>query len=101
MPVEEGTKRIRVDAQGLRVLSFDLVVVDGPARGQRVHVGGGVARAGSAAGNHLAIADEPVSRVHCELRAQSDAVLLKDCGSTNGTLVEGVRIREGEVKPGA
>jgi transcriptional regulator with PAS, ATPase and Fis domain len=82
------------------VLSFDLVVVDGPSRGTRVHVGGGVARVGSAPGNHLALADSTVSRVHCELRAQSDAVLVKDCGSTNGTLIEGVRVREGEVKPG-
>jgi pSer/pThr/pTyr-binding forkhead associated (FHA) protein len=99
-PIDEGTKRIRVEAQGLRVLSFDLVVIDGPSRGTRVHVGGGMARVGSAPGNHLALADDTVSRVHCELRAQTDAVLVKDCGSTNGTLVEGVRIREGEVKPG-
>ena len=99
-PFEGGTKRIRIDAQGLRVLSFDLVVIDGPSRGARVHVSGGVARVGSAPGNHLALADDTVSRVHCELRAQSDAVLVKDCGSTNGTVVEGVRLREGEVKPG-
>ncbi|HEX4341515.1 MAG TPA: sigma 54-interacting transcriptional regulator [Polyangiaceae bacterium] len=99
-PIDEGTKRIRLDPQGLRVLSFDLVVVDGPSRGARVHVGGGVARVGSAPGNHLALADDTVSRVHCELRAQADAIVVKDCGSTNGTLIEGVLVREGDVKPG-
>jgi DNA-binding NtrC family response regulator len=99
-PRDEGTKRIRIDPQGLRVLSFDLIVVDGPSRGTRVHVGGGVARVGSAPGNHLALSDATVSRVHCELRAEADAVLVKDCDSTNGTVVEGVRVREGEVKPG-
>ena len=100
-PAEDATRRIRADVRGLRVLSFDLVVVDGPARGVRVHVEGGVARVGSAPGNHLALSDATVSRVHCELRAHSDAVVVKDCGSTNGTFVEGVRLREGEVKPGA
>jgi DNA-binding NtrC family response regulator len=99
-PVEEGTTRLRVDPQGLRVMVFDLVVVEGPDRGARVHVEGGLARVGSAPGNHLALADATVSRVHCELRARPDAVIVKDCGSTNGTIVEGVRLREGEVKAG-
>jgi DNA-binding NtrC family response regulator len=65
-----------------------------------VHVEGGVARVGSAPGNHLALADPTVSRVHCELRAHSDVVVVKVCGSTNGTFAEGVRLREGEVRPG-
>jgi transcriptional regulator with GAF, ATPase, and Fis domain len=99
-PVDGGTTRIRVEPQGLRVLSFDLVVVDGPSRGARVHIEGGVARVGSAGGNHLALADTTVSRVHCELRAQSDVIVVKDCGSTNGTFVEGVRLRDGAVKAG-
>jgi DNA-binding NtrC family response regulator len=96
----DRTTRIRVEAQGLRVLSFDLVVIEGPSRGARVHVEGGVARVGSAPGNHLALADPTVSRVHCELRAHSDVVVVKDCGSTNGTFAEGVRLREAEVRPG-
>ncbi len=99
-PADDATTRIRADVRGLRVLSFDLVVVDGPSRGARVHIEGGVARVGSAPGNHLALTDATVSRVHCELRAHSDAVVIKDCGSTNGTFVEGVRLREGDVKPG-
>jgi DNA-binding NtrC family response regulator len=99
-PIDDGTTRIRVQPNGMRVLTFDLVAVDGPSRGARVHVEGGEARVGSAPGNHLALADATVSRVHCELRARPDAVIVKDCGSTNGTFVEGVRLREGEVKPG-
>jgi transcriptional regulator with GAF, ATPase, and Fis domain len=55
---------------------------------------------GSAPGNDLALNDPAVSRVHCELRVRADSVLVKDCGSTNGTFVEGVRLREGEVKLG-
>jgi transcriptional regulator with PAS, ATPase and Fis domain len=94
------TSRIRVEPAGLKVLSIDLVVVDGPNRGLRVHVPD-VARVGSAPGNQLALNDATVSRVHCELRVRSESVLIKDCDSTNGTYVEGVRLREGEVRPGA
>jgi transcriptional regulator with PAS, ATPase and Fis domain len=94
------TSRIRVDPLGLRVLSIDLVVIDGPSRGLRVHVPD-LARVGSAPGNLLALADPTVSRVHCEIRLRPDCVQIKDCDSTNGTYVEGVRLREGEVQPGA
>jgi transcriptional regulator with GAF, ATPase, and Fis domain len=45
--------------------------------------------------------DSTVSRVHCELRVRANSVIIKDCDSTNGTFVEGVRLNEGEVLPGA
>jgi transcriptional regulator with GAF, ATPase, and Fis domain len=95
-----GTSRIQSATRALRVLSIDLVVVAGPARGLRVPVQDDVARVGSAPGNHLALADPTVSRAHCELRVRAETVVIKDCGSTNGTYVEGVLLREGEVKPG-
>jgi transcriptional regulator with PAS, ATPase and Fis domain len=95
-----ATSRIRIDPGGLRVLSVDLVVVDGPSRGLRVHVPD-VARVGSARGNLLSLGDPTVSRVHCEIRVRPECVLIKDCDSTNGTYVEGVRLREGEVQPGS
>jgi transcriptional regulator with PAS, ATPase and Fis domain len=94
------TSRVRSAPQGLQILSVDLVVIDGPARGRRVHVAEGIARIGSAAGNHLALNDPTVSRVHCEVRVRSESIVVRDCGSTNGTYVEGVRLREGEVRPG-
>jgi transcriptional regulator with PAS, ATPase and Fis domain len=97
---EAGTRPLRLSQGGLRLLSVDLVVVDGPSRGNRVHVRGGTARVGSASGNHLPLADDTVSRVHCELSVRADSVVVRDCGSTNGTFVEGVRLREGEVRPG-
>jgi DNA-binding NtrC family response regulator len=98
---EAGTRPLRLSQSGLRLLSIDLVVVDGPARGARVHVQGSTARVGSASGNHLPLGDDTVSRVHCELHVRADSVVVRDLGSTNGTFVEGVRLREGEVRPGA
>jgi transcriptional regulator with PAS, ATPase and Fis domain len=85
----------------MRIWSLDLLVVDGPSRGSRATVGSGTARVGAADGNDLTIADPTVSRVHCELVARAGAITLRDLGSTNGTFVEGVRVRDAEVPPGA
>ena len=96
-----GTAPLVLGPRGIKVLSIELVVVEGPSRGQRVALGGDVARVGSAPFNHLVLADPTVSRAHCELRVLSQSVSIKDCGSTNGTFVEGVNLREGELPPGA
>jgi transcriptional regulator with PAS, ATPase and Fis domain len=99
--VDDVTQRVASEAERLQVLSVRLLVVDGPSRGERVALREGVARVGTARGNDLKLADPTVSRVHCEIRVRPGYVLVRDCGSTNGTFVEGVRLREGEVRPGA
>ena len=95
------TARVRLPERGIQVLRVALMAVDGPSRGQQVTVSDGVARVGSAPGSDLCLDDPTVSRVHCELRVKADCVSVKDLGSTNGTYVDGVRIRDGEVVPGA
>jgi transcriptional regulator with PAS, ATPase and Fis domain len=97
---DDKTSRIAA-RPSLRVWSLELVVVDGPSRGARVSVNGGGARVGAAPGNDLTLADPTVSRVHCELVQRGDALVVRDLGSTNGTWVEGVRLRDGDVPPGA
>jgi DNA-binding NtrC family response regulator len=97
---EDATSRIAPKST-LRVWSLDLVVVDGPSRGATASVTTGSARVGAAPGNDLTIADPTVSRVHCEIAQRGDALVLRDLGSTNGTWVEGVRLRDGDVPPGA
>jgi transcriptional regulator with PAS, ATPase and Fis domain len=99
--VDEVTRPVESEARSFRVLSVSLLVVDGPSRGKRVTLSDGVARVGTAAGSELVLSDPTVSRVHCELRVRPSSVVIRDCGSTNGTFVEGVRVREGEVRPGA
>jgi transcriptional regulator with PAS, ATPase and Fis domain len=97
---EDGTARVEPGRRALRVLSVELVVVDGPDRGQRVSVRGGVAKIGTAEGNDLRLTDPTVSRLHCELRVRGDAVALRDHGSTNGTYSGGVRVRDADVPAG-
>jgi transcriptional regulator with GAF, ATPase, and Fis domain len=84
----------------MRIWSVVLAVVDGPSRGARAAVGSEIARIGTADGNDLVLADRTVSRFHCELLVRGNTIIIRDCGSTNGTLIDGVRVREAEIPPG-
>jgi DNA-binding NtrC family response regulator len=48
-------------------------------------------------GANIVVADPEVSAFHCELRAVSEGILVRDLGSTNGTYLGPVRVREGIV----
>ncbi len=48
-------------------------------------------------GAAIVVADPEVSAFHCELRAVSEGILVKDLGSTNGTYLGPVRVREAVV----
>ena len=41
-----------------------------------------------------------VSRRHCIITAESDAVVVRDLGSTNGTWVNGRRVARSRLRPG-
>jgi transcriptional regulator of acetoin/glycerol metabolism len=45
-------------------------------------------------GANIVLADPEVSAFHCELRAVGEGILVKDLGSTNGTFLGAVRVRE-------
>ena len=45
-------------------------------------------------GANIVVADPEVSAFHCELRAVGEGLLVKDLGSTNGTYLGPVRVRE-------
>jgi len=55
---------------------------------------------GSHPSNDLAIEDPTVSRFHCELAIAGSFVHVRDLGSSNGTFVAGVQIRDGLVPGG-
>jgi transcriptional regulator with GAF, ATPase, and Fis domain len=84
----------------MRIWSVVLAVIDGPSRGARATVGSEIARVGTADGNDPVLTDRTVSRFHCELSVRGDTIVIRDCGSTNGTLIDGVRVREAEIPPG-
>jgi DNA-binding NtrC family response regulator len=48
-------------------------------------------------GAQIVVGDPEVSAIHCELRAVNEGILVKDLGSTNGTFVGTLRVREAVV----
>src|SRR5262249_2055099 len=53
---------------------------------------------GSHPSNDLVLADRAVSRFHCEIVLGDGAALLRDLGSRNGTTLDGVVIKEAQLR---
>jgi transcriptional regulator with GAF, ATPase, and Fis domain len=99
--LQDATTKVPSDRRGIRVPAVELVVIEGPSRGKRAALTGGAATVGSAEQNLLCIDDPLVSRLHCELRVRPGTITLRDRGSTNGTFIEGVRVRDVDLPAGA
>ncbi|HEY7717517.1 MAG TPA: FtsK/SpoIIIE domain-containing protein, partial [Pedococcus sp.] len=69
-----------------------VAVVGGPDAGNRVALRPGTVRIGRSREADVVVDDPELSRVHALLEVGPDAVLLRDCGSTNGTFVDGRRV---------
>ncbi len=99
--LEDSTTRVPADRQRIRIPSVTLAVLEGPSRGKRAVLTTGLASVGSGPSNALVVDDRSVSRVHCEVRVRPFGITLRDQGSTNGTFVEGVRVRDADLPAGA
>lgn len=69
---------------------FPLLDIDG----QRYHLTGEMTVIGRGAEADIVVDDTGVSRQHCRFEVTDQGTILTDLGSTNGTFVEGQRIRE-------
>ena len=78
-----------------------LRVLSGDQKGQERVLEGDVLRIGKAESNDLVLRDASVSRDHCEIVRDAKGYLLRDLGSTNGTLLDGTDVREGYLRAGA
>ena len=78
----------------LRARKIRIEVMAGPDQGRVVEVPGPEVRIGTAPESALALTDPTVSRVHVRLRAEEDAIRVIDVASRNGTLLDGVLVRD-------
>jgi transcriptional regulator with GAF, ATPase, and Fis domain len=76
------------------------LVLSGTHKGTSKVVGGRLT-VGKAADNDLVLTDDTVSRHHCEIVRAPDGLHVRDLDSTNGTKIDGTRIREAMVQPGS
>jgi transcriptional regulator with GAF, ATPase, and Fis domain len=56
---------------------------------------------GTEKGNNIVLSDRTVSRTHCSIATSANGHLLRDHDSTNGTLLNGTRVIQAFVEPGA
>ncbi len=88
-------------ASTLAYFKYKLVVVEGLDESREYVMDRDLVRVGSSRGNELVLDHETVSRNHFEIRLTDDGHLIRDLESTNGTDVEGCRIKEAFLHPGA
>jgi hypothetical protein len=91
-----GTKIIRIDDHVTTLTlpkSKLMVVTDGIPQRDYV-VTKDTIRIGTAPDNELVLNDDTVSRLHAEILKTKDGYLIRDLGSTNGTFVGNVRVKE-------
>lgn len=91
--VRAGLGLVKRGAPSQAVAPLELVVTAGPQElvGVRLSLGARV-RIGRSPGHELSIADDFVSTDHAEVVPGPDGPVLTDLGSTNGTLVNDVRV---------
>jgi transcriptional regulator with PAS, ATPase and Fis domain len=78
----------------LLVQKARLEVIAGPDQGKSINYSGGVLVIGTGPCCQLVLTDPAVSRQQCEVQAVPTGFLVRDLGSTNGTLIQGLRLGE-------
>ncbi len=77
-----------------------LVVLEGPDKNKKMTLNKNLTSIGKRENNDLLLSDKTVSRNHLEIEYTSDSFLLKDMGSTNGTYLNGSKVKEAYLAPG-
>ncbi len=77
-----------------------LVIRDDATTSSVIELNLGVNRVGRSADADFQIVHPTVSAFHCEFVLSDGAVLVRDCGSANGTFVNGEPIQEAALLPG-
>ena len=77
-----------------------LVGIGGPLKGAAFSLPAGEVSIGRDSSNHLWAPDPALSRRHCVVIASDEQVFIRDLGSRNGTLVNGVPVEQQQMRHG-
>jgi DNA-binding NtrC family response regulator len=80
---------------------FRLHTIAPGAQAQPWESSGGTCSIGSDAGNDLRLDVPTVSRFHCEIRVDAGGARIVDLGSLNGTVVDGVQVKDAHLRSGS
>ncbi len=96
MSENPGLTTIFVDKKATkrRLRKAKLAIIDGPDRGKELVMDRERVTVGRSLICDLVLADKAVSGTHCEFIADEKGFLLKDLGSTNGTKIGDLKVRE-------
>ena len=78
-----------------------LVVMEGEDSSLEATVDKGVITIGTSDRADMILKDDTVSRMHAEIQKTKEGYLLKDLGSTNGTFVGGLKVKEAFLSTGS
>jgi len=81
-------------------LELALVMVKADGTSKEVKLEKGHAIIGRDEAARIRIPLGAVSRRHCEVKIEDDEVIVQDLGSSNGTYVNGKRVKQAELAPG-
>ena len=101
-PVEGRTSLLgATDSEGESVRGFEVDVVEGLDSGKHWESLTERCTIGAHPSCDLVIEDPTVSRFHCEIVIGDRGAVVRDLGSSNGTVLDGVRVVEGYLKRGS
>jgi serine/threonine protein kinase len=82
-------------------MALQLVIIAGPDKGRTFPLTAAAPLVvGRSKDTQTRLTDPHVSRVHCEVQLDGDRVVVLDRGSAGGTLVNGKRVTQQQLKPG-
>jgi len=99
----EGSTQLLQVEEARDVISFrkcQLRVISGPDKDKRVDLERKPMRIGKKEDNDFVLEDNTVSRYHLAIEQRGDSFVLKDLDSTNGTSINGLRVKEAYLSPG-
>lgn len=98
-----GTTQLLKTDETAEIISLrkcQLLVLEGGDKGKKQTLSKNKTTIGKKEGNDITLDDKTISRNHAEIEYTADSFLLRDLDSTNGTYVNGTRVKEAYLLPG-